>query len=436
MTERRQRLIFVSVLICICVSMLVMNFVTPLESDDYSYMYSFQNSEPITTPADWLNSGKAHYAIMNGRIVTNILFAQGMALAGKTVFNFANTIVYMVFLYGLYLLIQNGKPWDWKRMLALHCAVFLGVPVFGATVLWMNGACNYLWGTTLILYTIVPFRNAILGGATKMKWSRQVGYGILALMAGNVTENTSFALLVFMGLCMLYLLAKKEKIPLWMIGLAGCVAAGYLVLMFSGQTIGRINQGSMGQYLKNFSDCMSKLLSYSWLLLLLAFLAVLAYRDHGLRSRLWLSAGLFISAMVANVMMTVPGYYAQRGAFGWVILLVVACGLLLPALRQIRTIPLWDMAVVGLAALFVVTYLWALPQCYDRYRMAQARVEDVIAQRENEVVDVVTFGIRSKTDYDAFCDGNTMSAASTYLPNRAFARKMGVNTVSLSQELY
>jgi len=50
------------------------------------------------------------------------------------------------------------------------------------------------------------------------------------------------------------------------------------------------------------------------------------------------------------MMMNVPGYYAQRGAFGWVNLHIIACGLLLPAFEQILKIPLWNMAAVGLAA--------------------------------------------------------------------------------------
>ncbi len=435
MVEHRQRLIFVVILSCIFVSMLILNFVTPLESDDYSYMYSFQTGEPVTSMAQWLDSGVAHYASMNGRIVTNVLFAQGMAFAGKTVFNIVNAMVYLMFLYGLYLLTQTGKPLDWKRLLALHSGVFLAAPVFGATVLWMNGACNYLWGTTLIIFSILPFRNAVVDGVTQQKRGKQAAWCLLALLAGNVTENTSFALLCLMGLSMLYLLARKEKIPFWMVAMAVCCTIGYVVLMLSGQTMGRLHQTGMGQYLKNFSDCMGKLLDYGWLLGLLAFLVVLAIRDNRMRKRLWFSSGLFVCAMIANVMMTVPGYYAQRGAFGWVILLLVASGLLLPALQQIREVPLWNAAVVGLAAIFVCTYLWALPQCYDRYRMAQSRVEDVITQHENGTDDVVTFCIRSKTEYDPFCDGNGLSAVPTYLPNMAFARNLGVNTVCLSQEI-
>jgi len=31
----------------------------------------------------------------------------------------------------------------------------------------MNGACNYLWGSALIGYTILPFRKAIINDKTK-----------------------------------------------------------------------------------------------------------------------------------------------------------------------------------------------------------------------------------------------------------------------------
>jgi len=40
----------------------------------------------------------------------------------------------------------------WSILLAAHAFLFTCVPFFGTVFLWLDGACNYLWGTALALW--------------------------------------------------------------------------------------------------------------------------------------------------------------------------------------------------------------------------------------------------------------------------------------------
>jgi hypothetical protein len=53
--------------------MLALNWLTPLISDDYRYLYSFADGERITAVSQIVPSQIAHYQTINGRVITHTL---------------------------------------------------------------------------------------------------------------------------------------------------------------------------------------------------------------------------------------------------------------------------------------------------------------------------------------------------------------------------
>lgn len=107
MTSIKQKQFFIVLLGLIFVSMLILNFLTPLEADDYQYMFSFATGQRLTIIDQWVPSALAHYGSMNGRMVTNGIFSHMAAYMGKMVFNFFNAAAYLVFLLGAYKLARS-----------------------------------------------------------------------------------------------------------------------------------------------------------------------------------------------------------------------------------------------------------------------------------------------------------------------------------------
>ncbi len=434
--ERWNKRVFFGILAVVFVAMLALNFVTPLEADDYSYMYHFGTGERFQSLSQLVPSALAHYQVMNGRMVTNSLFAQIMMLCGKTAFNLINAGVYLVFTLGLYLFLRGETKRDWMLMLAVQGAVFLFAPAFGVTTLWVDGACNYLWGTTLIVYALLPFRNAFLEGKNKLPLWKQIGLALVALMAGNVTENTSLVMILLMGLCVLWSAARQKQVPLWMPVMLLMAVAGYAVLMGSpvtGKSVG--SEPSLGRYLVNFSLCMTKFLEQKGLLCAYAVLACLSWKEKEDRQRLWLSLALVAGALIANAAMVIPKYYPERASFGWVVLLLLACGLLAPSLKRVQAGALWRGVAASLAGIAVIVFLQAAPLVYDRYCQAEARLADIATQKAAGVTDIETYGIRSRTRYDIYGDGNTFSGSAKYRPNVCFAKACDVGSIRLTDEL-
>lgn len=437
MSQKTDQKIFWGIVLCAFVGMLALNFLTPMESDDYSYLYSFENAaecERITNVPQLLRSGAAHYQWMNGRIVSNILFTPLLLFLGINVFRVCNSVMAIALVLGMYHLAGSTRKYDWKLLATLYSAVFLFVPVFGATMLWITGACNYLWTTTLMLYTLLPFRKQMTEQMEKPALWKQIGYCLLALLAGNGMENAALAMILALVLCIGWQLFQKKQIASWMICMVVCAAVGWALLLISPSREGQIEM-TAGILLEHWDGVMDKLLQYSWLLIVWVILFCLACSAHLPKETLALSAIFFFCALMANLAMVIPGYYAQRGAFGWVILLLVACALLLPSLRSLSKVPLEQILTVSSAMLALIVFLQILPLNYNRFRQAQAREADILAQREQGVQQVQTFGIKSLSKYDVYCDGNGFSASVGYLSNTRFAAYFGVEGISLTEEL-
>ncbi len=436
MTKRRSKHIWIGLWVLAFLAIWALNALTPLLADDYSYMYSFATGERVTSLGQFFASAKAHYTLMNGRIFTHVLMGHGAALMGKGLFNILNTLVFLAFVYGLYRLAGSPKKYDWLLLLALFASVFLVVPVFGATILWVSGALSYLWGVTLILYAILPFADALVRHR-KTSIGMLVLYGVIGFLAGTASENTSLAMLALMGLCVLWVIVTQKRIPVDLLALTLAAALGYLFMMGARFARGDMaaSQVTSGLVLR-FGECMKRLLSQGGLLCVLSGLFVYAAHSSTDKDRLAFVAIVCASALIANVAMIASPYYPQRADFGWTVLLLLACFILATAQQSPRFQLLWQGAVACLAVMAAVQFLCALPSNYDRYCQAQAQMAQVLTQREAGQLDVAVFGVKSASSYDAYCDGNLFSADPEYLPNRCFAKEYGLDSFVLTMEQY
>ena len=148
--------VFAAILVLMAATMFLLNVHTPLQMDDYDYSFSWSTGKPLAGVADVLASQAAHYRLWGGRSVVHTL-AQLFLYWGKGVFNIANTAAYMLLVLELYALAKpKGRRFCWTVLLVIHAALFTLVPFFGTVFLWLDGACNYLWGTALALLPLLP----------------------------------------------------------------------------------------------------------------------------------------------------------------------------------------------------------------------------------------------------------------------------------------
>ncbi len=229
-----------------------LNLYTPLYADDYSYSYSFATGEKILSFTQIINSQMSHYYCMNGRSITHTL-AQMFLMFGDTIFNYINTISFILLIYLIYFhSFGEMKYLSASKLFFIAMLLFLITPAFGQSYLWITGAANYLYGILLILVFLIPYRIQINKHYNNLYsiWIEVLlglMYGIAAIVAGWTNENTAVAMCVIMISYISYFFIMKLRIHIWnFTGLIGGITGLIIMLTSPGNASRLANAGGSG----------------------------------------------------------------------------------------------------------------------------------------------------------------------------------------------
>lgn len=212
------------ILVSIFLMMLVLNILTPLIADDYSYSFIHGTTQRVKNILDVFVSQADHYMTWGGRSIAHGI-AQIFLMFPKIIFSICNSIVYTLVIYLIYknTIDKKDKP---LLMILIHFLLYFCLPVFGQNCIWLIGSCNYLWTTMFILLFVLLFRKERKDNIINI-----ILMFILGLIAGWSNENSSFALIVITVLLMIPF--KKINIKKWKIsGLLG-VITGFVVMILA-----------------------------------------------------------------------------------------------------------------------------------------------------------------------------------------------------------
>ena len=412
---------------------LLLNLMTPMIADDYLYSFSFETRERIQSVSEIIPSLAAHATQMNGRLSPHF-FVHLFTMLPRPVFSVINALVYMAFTMGLYRLACGSQRKDVSLLVIIQSAVFLLPPAFGQSFLWLAGSLNYLWCLALMVAVLIPIADHFCRGmATPKRWE-QVLLCMAALLMGNASENVALAALLLMCSCMAWLVACKRRIPLWMGLCTLCAALGWAALMLSPgnrASIGR-SSGGLGALYIHLEAALQMLMTHGlWpCLFFLALLCVCGFSSTYNRDKLFFAVGLFLAALLCNFSMIASDYYPKRAFTGTCVLLIAACGVLLSDLPYAASALFKRILAVCLAFVMALTAMGALPHTLDRFLLANARVAEVISQKEAGVQAVTTFGIAGNSKYDGFMGLIELTNLPEHFLNQSFAAYYGVESVT------
>lgn len=207
--------VFALLLAVIGVMMMMLNSHTPLMMDDYDYSFSLSTGERIKSVLDVIPSQIAHYNIWGGRSVVHAI-AQLFLSMDKAVFNVANALMYLLLLLEIYAIAgTQHRSFSYTLLLAAHAALFFCVPFFGTVFLWLDGACNYLWGTALALCPILLHKSALKIGFFASGRLRSVFAVLVCFLAGWTNENTACGVFAVVFLLVVFAWIKGRRVALW-----------------------------------------------------------------------------------------------------------------------------------------------------------------------------------------------------------------------------
>lgn len=355
---------YCSLLIILGILFYVINMLTPLFSDDWHYGFIWETSTHIQSISDVLMSQYAHYFHNNGRFVPHFLLQSFDGLLGKSVFNIANALMFILMLHMLNVNFVKDRNSYFKSTSFTAFAILLISCGFRNAFLWMSGAFNYLWGFTFLLIF-----NYLLGRNTEKKAIYPLVF-LLGVLCGWTNEA------YIAGYCcgMIYYVYKnKASIKFNQIILLCGLMAGACLLCLSPGSIHRAGVGNTSFSLTSF---LWKLVLYSTQMsnLRLFFIALILLVAKKIRWTHWTVAMLSTFCFVL-----LTGHDSDHSRFG------VEMFALIIILSILNFQKIKNRLAILLSAISIITLASAIPYCIDNYRIF-SKMEKEVAATSNGII--------------------------------------------------
>ncbi|SBV95964.1 DUF6056 family protein [uncultured Dysgonomonas sp.] len=386
---KRSLLWILTVFLCFS-SILFLNILTPLISDDFAYLFIYGENVRVASVGDIVRSQINHYYQWGGRSVAHFI-AQVLLLLPAYFADLLNTLVYLGYVFLIYFHITGRGKGSLSLFIFINIAIWFMQPVFGDTVLWLTGSANYLWCTFLILLFLIPYR---FYKGNRLNITGQIlaptGLFLLGIIAGWTNENTAGAMILIVVFFFIYYRSYTWKIPGWAIaGLLGAII-GYAVMILAPGNFERAGESAFGLPVIAYRlfNCTLTFFFYSGTLILSCLVIYILYYRFPVgerKDKLKLSIIYSIAAIAAVYAMLFSPTFPRRALFGVVTFLIIGAGILYynldfsqKFLRQIRL----SIIAIGFISFIFTFYLAAKDINIFRNIMKEREVRIELAKRQ------------------------------------------------------
>lgn len=423
----------------------VFNASTPLALDDYNYSMSFATGDSIKGLSDIFISLRSHYHTINGRLITHFL-AHFFLYCGKGIFNIINTLAFLLLgiLIYRYSGFKRGKeclPW----LAAVYVLLYLVVPAFGESFLWVTGAANYLYSLLIALLCLMPYRKQLNSTVFKRSWAQYVYIipnMVLGFIAGATNENTSVAIICLMVLVIADSLVKKEKNIAWMFsGPIGAIV-GLLSIITAPGTKNRLETsggiGGISAMIRRGVFISLDAAQYLPILLVVFIVVFLVLQKQSKSNKfkdtltkLVPSAIFSITALASIYSMVASPQFPVRVWTAPIVLLLIAIGCMLSEISADKAQRIRVGVVVAVLAVCVmgssVQVYYSLKNTKTAFIQREQCIYEQIEKGERDLVVENVLGYSKFSVYGAYGD---LSTEPDVWPNTVLARYYGVDTIT------
>ncbi len=210
----------------------LLNRMYPIHSDDWMYSFVF-NEEPvrfISNIEDIFVSQYNHYLYWGGRNVVHFI-DQLLLLLPALPRELINSLAFMIFILIIYKIANSKKTLSPYLFLFVGAVLWLGLPTFPQTVVWITGSANYLCGTMIVLAFIYFYYDYIRTEKKKNSIIRNILFFVGGIIAGWTNENLVVAEIFILVMFFVYMKIRYIEIPSWTIyGFIG-VCIGCVIML-------------------------------------------------------------------------------------------------------------------------------------------------------------------------------------------------------------
>ena len=434
--EKKKKLLFLMAIIVSWLLIFIFNVLTPMMSDDLFYSREVQMAGNF---AEVVQQEYQQYMTWSGRSVCHLIL-RCFLMGNKMVFNIFNSLVFVGLALLIYLNIEGRKKNDIPVYLLTNLLIWMFGVVFRQTVLWETGACNYLWGSAIILAFLTLYRSCLKkSDRLKKRVVWVVLLFITGIIAGWCNENTSGGgiLMSLMLVVFWWYDNRDNKKPAFYM-VAGIVGqlTGFLFMIMAPGNVARVlvqeeEHTGLFALVSRFQKIILAIKNNFLILLiiiLLLFIIVL-YQKHNLKNLwkdcrngiLWLIA--FLATCFALILTPEP---MPRAYFGAGIFLIIAVVQFFVYVKENEII--FRSLKTGM---IFFTYMESGANLARIYREYHERDVYLTEQAENGVKDVTVPMLRP--DFETkYSDGynSDITASPEYWLNIAYATYYGFDSVS------
>lgn len=356
----------------------LVNFFTPLLTDDFFYAYHSKSIPEIFNHQVW------HYFNWGGRTIAHTI-AEIFLYMPKGIFNIFNSLIQVLEVYLIYKIAKgNSKERKPVLLIATYFLLWFFLPVFGVTNIWLVGSCNYLWTTVMILFLIYQYiqeEKDTVGNILFMF--------LFGVLAGWSNENTSFGCLVTIcGLCV-WKKSHKKSISKWNIaGILGNVTGFALMILAPGNFVRSETlveeKTFLVRIISRFMQYTENIVTYllPLIIILTILISVYIYQKKKIDQRI--IPFIFGSIFTIYSMLLSP-QFPDRAWTGVVVLLIVPIIMLLYSVESVSKVIYYvmiDSIVIG-SFIFVQGYFLLLADVRNLNLTWKAREKEILEIKEN-----------------------------------------------------
>lgn len=382
--------------------MLVLNFLTPIVSDDYAYCFSFSDWERIESVGEIFPSMKMHREYANGRVVAHF-FAQLFLLMPKAIFNVVNALCTTAIFFLMLSICGFEKPGkSLFLLLSAFMLIWYFMPDYGQVFLWLDGSCNYSWTIFFSLMFLFPYFRLYTKSEAFGKPRTAIAFLVISPLAGAYSESASCAML-FMAFCFLVLSRiRRKKTPIILVIGFILACAGFLYMMTAPIEASAKAVSSFGQALFNFNYIFMCFRYYQpGIYCIFAAVLALALMLKADRERIILAVLFFVGGFVSAAVFSFSSYFPPRALCPISCYTTLAIILLASALWDKGEQQKLGIAAAVMAVLFLFEFVTGVYDIARIYNQSVQRAELVALAKAQGETHVALPAYDTMTKYSA-----------------------------------
>ena len=420
--------------VTIFISMLLLNFITPLIMDDYNY--SFGLNGRISNLKDIFEYQIWFYFNWGGRNIAHTI-AQFFLMNNKIIFNIFNSIVFIILLL-LILNFSNFNRTEVKNkflyLILIYFILWFNTPAYGQSFIWLTGSANYLWTSVIVLLYTLIFIN--LDENKKYNKLQIFGLSILGLLAGWTNENTGASLIVMLAV---YLFIQKiiEKRKLNKIHIFAFTSSiiGFIIMIIAP---GNYERSSMFndntffiiKWIKRAIDITQTATSFLIIpiSIIIILISIYIYKNQKINKKIYI---FLAGIIIATYSMVVSPTFPERS---WTIVLIYMTTVIIMLLselkleKKLKNIILYNIIIISVI-FFLGSYYYTLIDSYGFYKAWDSRSKIMVKEKKNGKRDFeFNTYITSRKQSASFGLGDLYPTKQDS-NNKTFARYFGVKSI-------